>query len=76
MTKECEQYLARRVGRAKSDKARHSLLTNVESRAADLVLVDLVDEDGGQHADDDLVLVLDLRESTVESIEIGGSDES
>ena len=71
-----KRHLARRDGRAKPNKPRNSLLADIEGGAPDLSLVDLVDQNGGQHADDDLVLLLNLGESTVECIEIGSSDES
>ena len=61
-------YLARRDTRAKAEKSGDSLLTNVESRAADVVLVDLLEEDGGQHADDDLLLLLCLGEGMIKTI--------
>ena len=74
--KNLKRHLARRDGRAKPNKPRNSLLADIEGGAPDLSLVDLVDQKGGQHADDDLVLLLNLGESTVECIEIGSSDES
>ena len=74
--KNLKRHLARRDGRAKPNKPRNSLLADIEGGAPDLSLVDLVDQNGGQHADDDLILLLDLGESAVECIEIGSSDES
>ena len=60
---------------AHSQQPRDGLVTDVLSRARDLQLVHLLDQNGREDADDDHVLVLGLRQGVVESIEIGGRNQ-
>ena len=57
---ETNNNLAARTARTESNDPGDSLLADVESRALHLGLADLLRQDGGQHADDDLVPLVNL----------------
>ena len=65
-----ENHLTGRATGADANKPGDGLLTDVEGRALDLELVDLLDQKGGEHADQDLLLLLGLSESVVEGVKV------
>ena len=68
-------YLASRDPGAVTDETAHCLLADVESRLGDLGLVGLLHDDRGEHAHDDLLLLIGLGQGMVEGVQISGSDE-
>ena len=68
-------HLARRAPRAEPNEPRDRHLANVVGRTLDLELVDLVDEQRGEHTDNDLLLLIHLRQSVVQRVEVGSGQQ-
>ena len=61
--------------RAEADQTRDDLRADVQRGDVDLGGVDLIQQNGSQHADDDLILVFDLGQRVVERVEVCRRDQ-